>query len=187
MERKIINAFLELCLEKSKRKVAVKAICEKAGIARSTFYQYYEDAEQLLALLEERTLGDIDEIVKLWPYVDVGQIARNGIFPPSREIYCYIYDNMALFRVLFMDTAYFSRCVDNARKCFQEQFHNSNAGGAKVDFWAVFIAGGIYHNILEWINGDIQISPEEMACLATRAVSVVFDTVLEHGDVFGPL
>jgi AcrR family transcriptional regulator len=177
MERKIIDAFLELCLEKNSRKVAVKEICERAGIARSTFYQHYEDVGQLLASLEERTLGDIDEIVKLLPYVDFAQIAKNGIFPPFREIYCYIYDNMALFRVLFMDPAYFFRHVDHTREYCLEKLHDS----AEAEFWATFLAGGTYYNVLHCIEGGARKSPEELARMQTRAMSIMFDIALGEG------
>lgn len=44
---KIYDAFLDLLSEKALDKITVKDICTYAGISRSTFYQHYEDINQL--------------------------------------------------------------------------------------------------------------------------------------------
>ena len=54
--RSIMNAFWSLYRDKPIEKITVKAICEKAGCNRSTFYEYYTDSYSVLEDIEEELL-----------------------------------------------------------------------------------------------------------------------------------
>ena len=54
--RSIMDAFWSLYRDKPIEKITVKAICEKAGCNRSTFYEYYTDSYSVLEAIEEELL-----------------------------------------------------------------------------------------------------------------------------------
>ena len=54
--RAIMDAFWLLYREKPMDKITVKAICEKAGCNRSTFYEYFTDSYSVLEAIEEELL-----------------------------------------------------------------------------------------------------------------------------------
>lgn len=56
MSRSIMDAFWSLYRDKPIEKITVKAICEKAGCNRSTFYEYYTDSYSVLEDIEEELL-----------------------------------------------------------------------------------------------------------------------------------
>ena len=54
--RAIMDAFWSLYRDLPVEKITVKAICEKAGCNRSTFYEYYTDSYSVLEAIEEELL-----------------------------------------------------------------------------------------------------------------------------------
>ena len=54
--RAIMDAFWSLYRDLPIEKITVKAICEKAGCNRSTFYEYYTDSYSVLEAIEEELL-----------------------------------------------------------------------------------------------------------------------------------
>ena len=59
----LIQAFWSLYCEKKIEGITVKAITEKAGYHRSTFYEYFTDVYDVLTQLEESLLEDKKESV----------------------------------------------------------------------------------------------------------------------------
>ena len=51
-----MDAFWLLYREKPMEKITVKAICERAGCNRSTFYEYFTDSYSVLEAIEEELL-----------------------------------------------------------------------------------------------------------------------------------
>ena len=55
----ILGAFFKLSREKAPDKITVSDIIKAAGIARSTFYNHYQDIPSLVAAVEEKTICDV--------------------------------------------------------------------------------------------------------------------------------
>lgn len=55
----IRNAYVSLMENKSYDKIRVREIAEAAHIQRSTFYQYYDNLNDLITSLEEDLLRDM--------------------------------------------------------------------------------------------------------------------------------
>jgi AcrR family transcriptional regulator len=58
----IIDAFWALYCEKTIDKITVKEITQKAGYNRSTFYEYFHDAYDVLDKLEETLIPNLSEL-----------------------------------------------------------------------------------------------------------------------------
>lgn len=55
-EKVIVDAYLDLMNEKPYDKIRVTDIVERSGVARSTFYSYFQDSYDLLDRIERRLL-----------------------------------------------------------------------------------------------------------------------------------
>jgi len=66
-QKAIREAFLQLLEERPLARITVKDIVERCGINRNTFYYHYQDIN---ALLEEISKGEVDRIIAEYPSFD---------------------------------------------------------------------------------------------------------------------
>lgn len=57
-KREILEAFLELAEEQEFETVTVASVCERAGLSRQTFYQYFHDRYEVTTWLLQQFIGD---------------------------------------------------------------------------------------------------------------------------------
>ena len=55
----ILGAFFKLVKEKKLDRITVSDIIKTAGIARSTFYNHYQDIPSLISAVEDKTIHDV--------------------------------------------------------------------------------------------------------------------------------
>ena len=55
----ILGAFFKLVKEKKPDRITVSDITKTAGIARSTFYNHYQDIPSLISAIEDKTIHDV--------------------------------------------------------------------------------------------------------------------------------
>ena len=55
----ILGAFFKLIKKKTLDQITVSDITKTAGIARSTFYNHYQDIPSLVSAVEEKTIHDV--------------------------------------------------------------------------------------------------------------------------------
>ena len=61
-QESIEEALLSLLNEKELHRISVKEICEKANVARSTFYAYYDVIDDCLLIIENRFLHNVIDL-----------------------------------------------------------------------------------------------------------------------------
>ena len=64
-KQNFMDAFWDLYCEKTIDKITVKEITQKAGYNRSTFYEYFHDAYDVLEKLEETLIPNLSELPPL--------------------------------------------------------------------------------------------------------------------------
>ena len=60
----ILGAFFKLLKKKTPDQITVSDITKTAGIARSTFYNHYQDIPSLVSAVEEKTIQDVFSIME---------------------------------------------------------------------------------------------------------------------------
>ena len=60
----ILDAFFKLVKEKKPDRITVSDITKTAGIARSTFYNHYQDIPSLISAVEDKTIHDVFSIME---------------------------------------------------------------------------------------------------------------------------
>ena len=75
-KREIKNMFLEMLEEMPLNQITVKALVEKCGINRNSFYYHYQD---IPALIEEIVTEDADEIISSYSTIESMQMGLKAI------------------------------------------------------------------------------------------------------------
>ena len=63
-EEAIIDSFFLLVREKDYDKITVADVVKKSGIVRSTFYNHYENVDELISAVEDKTIDDIFKLME---------------------------------------------------------------------------------------------------------------------------
>ncbi|MBO5373056.1 MAG: TetR/AcrR family transcriptional regulator [Lachnospiraceae bacterium] len=96
-QESIEKALLALLDEKEVYRISVKEICEKANVARSTFYTYYDVIDDCLLIIENRFLHNIIELtMRLEGHekiekIDLGFIEETLEFIQSNQKMLYLF------------------------------------------------------------------------------------------------
>ena len=98
------NALVKLMQEQHISKISVRALCDAAGINRSTFYLHYTDPYDLLAQVEEEVLENVKR------YLNVKSISNTK--PMSTQVLKnlleYVKENVDLFKALLSENCDFA-------------------------------------------------------------------------------
>ena len=146
-KRLLKEAFLEMFKTTPLDKIHVRALCEKAGINRSTFYKYYSSPSDLLEEMENEMLLLVEQelqkchslggsLVTICIYLENNiEIARLIINKNvSGDFHKRLFDLPALHNLLSSNL-----------KSFTE---------AEKSYIASFITAGYYQMFKNWINKD---------------------------------
>lgn len=60
-KQKIQEAFLNLCIQKGLSKITISAVTKKAGCNRCTFYNYYDDINDLITETEDNLIKQLQK------------------------------------------------------------------------------------------------------------------------------
>jgi AcrR family transcriptional regulator len=178
---KIVNAFIDLLKNKRFGKITVKEIIENADINRSTFYAYYLDKYDLLEKVEAdyfKGLGVlIDNVILSLTESDVQEIVK--VF--SRKYAEYMYDHGEMFLCFTHDEDIGPSFNVRVNQSIQALWSNDK-GRQHLTIgyrYACAILIGMAANLIfEWVRNDMKESPDEIADIFQKTVSIVMNNIL---------
>jgi len=162
--RKAIRlAFMELLKEKSFEKITVTDIVKRADINRSTFYAHYPD---VMGLIEE-----IQNEVLDYTYQMLREISFKNFFenpkPLLNEIIKMAEENNELYRLLSNSNIAVKQLVTIKEALIERTIKTIEIPGLAPDsfekeFTVRFFMGGVVDIYLQWLNGELNSSIEEL-------------------------
>lgn len=112
-----MDTALKLFLEKGYQNIAIGDIAEESGVARTTFYEYYTNKEQILVELVDRVANKVHEIVPQ------GENCRQKLVYIAENILGQIQENRQVYYLVFREAPVFSGIVsENLVKWRQSSF-----------------------------------------------------------------
>lgn len=167
--KKLADALVELCEEKSYYDITVWDICNKAQMYRSTFYRYYETKDELLREIEHEYLERTRSLTKsLGDFRADASEAQMQIF--LKELTAdmeYHRENEKLCRFLLSpagDIFFHQKMVESigntVRKNMQKRGKHHSTKEAQ--YLVNYFASGFVSTIHEWLIRD-DCTPEQIA------------------------
>jgi AcrR family transcriptional regulator len=155
-QKYIKDALTALLNEHQLQDITVTDICKKAGVARVTFYKYYATIYDVMrASVDEEIKCFLKKIDNLDPYDNLQLIIEYAIevLVPSQKIIKNLIDsNMS---GILLD--YINYGIESL---FQEYLtHNNKISRIQM----LFLAGGIFNIITDWIKRGAKESPQSLA------------------------
>ena len=133
------KAFTKLLREKPIQRIAVKELCQEAGVNRSTFYAHYQDIYDLLTKIEEDMLEDFQRA--LAPLLEPGPEAISPL-EITRGIYRCLQENACLL-------------------AYSRQF--PQASPQRLEYFYAFASGGNMELLRRWVQEGMATPAEDMA------------------------
>jgi len=81
--------------------ISTSQLCSAAGIAKSTFYLYFQDKYAVLEGIVEETFGELKTINEPFGHYSISDLASGKPTPIARELVSYLSRNKQKFRILF--------------------------------------------------------------------------------------
>lgn len=175
---RIRQAFTKLLREKPIQRIAVKELCQEAGVNRSTFYAHYQDIYDLLTKIEEDMLEDFQRA--LAPLLEPGPEAISPL-EITRGIYRCLQENADVCTVTlgeFGDKD-FALCLLNIGRescllAYSRQF--PQASPQRLEYFYAFASGGNMELLRRWVQEGMATPAEDMARAA--------EAIMFHGMEF---
>ena len=161
-KEKIHNALMYLLKRKKFEEIYVKDICKIACINRSSFYEHYQDINDLMTKTEAEFSRQMGEIFADPPNFD------KGVF---QNMFQFIYDHRDFYSVYLSNNDNFMEQTDF--KNYLAEFSKSTQTKSKFKenemiFHMAFFAGGLKAICKVWITQGMKETPEEMAEILRR-------------------
>ena len=148
---KIEKVFLQLIQRKNISEISVSAICEKAGLNRSTFYANYIDVYNLVEKVKEKMADDFAEV----------QLAQNSKhdFNGYLNLFKHVKENQIFFKTYFkLEDISISPITQHNTEMAKKYYDNEY-----IDYHIEFFRAGLNAMIKKWLNTGCKESPEEMS------------------------
>ncbi|MEG0450690.1 MAG: TetR/AcrR family transcriptional regulator [Lysinibacillus sp.] len=174
--KKVIrDALTDLIEEKGFEMITVRDLTEKADINRGTFYLHYQDKYDLLKKSEDELIeGMKDFINELNPNIIFQTNVQNEPLPFLVKLFEYIAENARYMKLILGpngDPSFQDRIKQFMRANFIEKIMKDLKGESllvPVDYLMSYVTAAHLGVIQQWLEGDMQQSPREMALILVK-------------------
>lgn len=154
------NALVKLMQEQHISKISVRALCDAAGINRSTFYLHYTDPYYLLAQVEEEVLENVKR------YLNVKSISNTK--PMSTQVLKnlleYVKENVDLFKALLSENCDFAFQKDlmELAQVISSQ-PDQSLDPNTIEYVKAFCLPGAINVLQKWLQDGMKESTEQIS------------------------
>ena len=166
----ILDALLELTVQKGFSAISVSDITRHAGINRATFYRHYTDKFDVLNKYAQSIYELLDTVPPQYPEPDAPGADRmiSGLV----RIFDHIRDNATFYRVMLGRNGN-PAFADQIRQYIQKRIRRSLPAGLPkdkvlIDLYVAYSSSASVGVVLWWLENDLPYSSEELAGLLRR-------------------
>jgi len=171
--RQLIQATLDLVLEKGYGSVSVQDITDRADLGRGTFYIHFKDKDEVLWTAFQDLFGRLESEAHTQLDRDAPQAEYYGLL----NIFRHAEQNRDLYRVLFGSQGsamLSSRAQDFLARAFRDDIRQARPPQLDFhlpeDFEAQMLTGMISRLLHWWLEDASRYSPEQMAAMTYAAL-----------------
>lgn len=168
--RVLKESLISLLSQKPISDITVKELCEMADINRSTFYTHYSDHYDLLSKIEEEITQDMNDYLNSYRH----ELEEESI-QMTEKILEYITENKFMFQILLnkeASSSFEKRMMDLTRSFMMKNWLMKNElNRSETEYLSSFVISGSIHVIKDWIENDMDQSPNEMALMINSFIN----------------
>ncbi|HHU49678.1 MAG TPA: TetR family transcriptional regulator [Clostridiales bacterium] len=154
------NALVKLMQEHHISKISVRALCETAGINRSTFYLHYSDPYDLLAQVEQEVLENLNRYLNHKSISDTKPLSIQVL----SNFLNYVKENVDLFKALLSENCDFAFQKDlmELAQVLSSQ-PNQSLDPKTIEYVKVFCLPGAISVLQKWLQEGMKESTEQIS------------------------
>lgn len=167
--KKLADALVELCEEKSYYDITVWDICNRAQMYRSTFYRYYETKDELLREIEHEYVAQTRNLTQSLGdfHADASEEKMRLFLEELTADMAYHRANAKLCRFLLSpagDIYFHQKMVESLGNTVRKQIQKSGKprSARQAHYLVTYFASGFVSTIHEWLIRD-DCPPSEIA------------------------
>lgn len=154
----LVEALLELMVEKNYENISIKELTDKAKLSRRTFYTNFETKEDILKYHFDTLVSEYIEILQTYESLTAKDIAKEYFsywFSHRNLLLLLRKNNLPILIKVFVE---FLRNMDSLLIIKDRRFTDS-----ELQYYdAVFVAGGLWNMMNVWVETDFEKNCEEM-------------------------
>ena len=181
-KEKLISAFWELYCENKIEKITVKAVTDKAGYYRSTFYEYFSDMYGVLEEIENSLLQKhrttMEQVLQAKDISLIKVLA-----------FSFYEENAAYFAVLLGpngDPKFVSTVKTHIAKCIRELLH-VDSSRKEIQLALEMVSGSIISVLLYWYQHQDAMDLQEVFDIVLKFARGGVVSLLDELDIPLPL
>lgn len=165
---KIVDALLDLMCEQPYTSINVTEICNKAHVARKTFYRSFDSKDAVIRYRLSNLFGELED------NFDFSEAEARELLS-----YCFNYlEHNRKFAAVFADSSLSpvleKETMDFVRIAYDYSLHNSASfEPAYAEYYYKFTAVGCISIVQTWVNGGFKMSTPMLVALTRRLLSGV--------------
>ena len=150
----IRSVFLEQCAEGGMEHISVAKLCQACGIAKSTFYLYFDDKFAVLESIENDLLGTLRDICFDLRDIDMDDVFRGRPLEKAIATVRFLRENADTFRVLlgrYGDPRFTYKWKRDIEDSFLDRFRAEKRNERSADIACTIFSSslvGLYTHIL---------------------------------------
>lgn len=167
--RKLIQSAYIDCYVDAERNmdaVTVAGLCKRAGIARTTFYAYYDDAYSVMQDIQDTLITELDSIDHRVELISTGRRNHSYSTFGSVETIRFLDANRKAFVALLCDGGdplFVHKIKAHINRHTEEMLKASKVKVDEQDIVAAFISGALLDVNCYWLKERPDLTPEEMS------------------------
>lgn len=176
------DALIVLMEERGFDGITVNDLCVRADLNRGTFYNHYQDKEDLLETFEDEIMEELDRFQAKMKDLSLKEIlyfqVKKKPLPFLVELFDYLREEGRFLHAVLGpggDVGFGPRLRDSVcgnliQSILHERYRNDPA--PFVNYYIAFFASAYLGVIMQWIETGMRESSEEMALIAMRLVFI---------------
>ena len=163
-------AFIALYRRKSFDKMSVKELCIQTPVARTTFYEYYDNLGTLKAELEDDLIGGILEIAKATAEGNFAGMDLNVFFSRTLDYIKSHWEENYAFLVAQPNLAYIAKWKDAIKYHFKLRFPGKSAV-PNYGLIMEVIASAVIGAYTYWMEHPDEVDTQKLADISVQMLA----------------
>lgn len=158
------KSFLQLLQEENFDDISITSIVERAKISRVTFYNHYDNKENLLNEIIDDVITDFINAFQE-PYQSFKNFNLKDVKTTSLRVFDHVYHNAPFYKAIvhsYLLTIFSSQLTLAIKKLGETDFRVSDSK-INHELYTTYLAYAITGLIIEWVKDDMKYSPSYMS------------------------